>query len=107
MPCIARIDDDGRVAAVRFHNVPSFAPALDLEVPTTRGPSPLDIGFGGAFYGVVDVRTLGLAVEPAALPALIALQRELRPALEAAVDVVHPLEPDLRRHLRRHLLGAR
>jgi len=94
--CVARIDDAGRVAAVRFHNVPSFASALDLEVATTRGPVAVDIGFGGAFYGVVDVRTLGLAVEPAALPALIALQRELRPALEASVEVVHPLETDLR-----------
>ncbi len=30
-----------------------------------------------------------------ALPELIALQRELRPALEAALEVVHPVEPDL------------
>ena len=35
-------------------------------------------------------------VEPRALPELIALQRELRPALERAIDVVHPDEPDLR-----------
>ncbi len=94
--CVARVDDAGRVEQVRFYNVPSFALALDLEVPTTRGFVTVDIGFGGAFYGVVDVRTLGLAVEPEALPALIALQRELRPALEAAIDVTHPLEPDLR-----------
>ena len=94
--CVARLDDAGRVEEVRFYNVPSFALGLDLEVPTTRGFVTVDVGFGGAFYGVVDVRTLGLAVEPRALPALIAMQRELRPALEAAVDVTHPLEPDLR-----------
>lgn len=87
---------DGRVAAVRFENVPSFALALDVVVPTSRGDVTLDVGFGGAFYGSLDVRTLGLRVTPGDLPALIALQRELRPALESAIDVVHPLEPALR-----------
>jgi proline racemase len=96
LACTATMRDDGRVAAVRFDNVPSFALALDVPVMTSRGPLALDIGFGGAFYGVLDVRALGLAVVPAALPELIALQRELRPALEAAADVVHPLEPELR-----------
>jgi len=94
--CVARRDHAGRVLNVRFDNVPSFALALDVTVPTSRGALTLDIGFGGAFYGCVDVRTLGLRVEPRALPELIALQRELRPALEDAVDVVHPLEPELR-----------
>jgi proline racemase/trans-L-3-hydroxyproline dehydratase len=93
--CTAAIGPDGRVTAVRFSNVPSFALALDVTVPTSRGPLTLDIGFGGAFYGSLDVRTLGLRVEPAALPELIALQREIRPALEAAVEVTHPLEPEL------------
>jgi proline racemase len=96
LPCMARLGDDGRVLDVRFDNVPSFALALDVRVPTSRGALTLDIGFGGAFYGSLDVRTIGLRVEPRALPELIALQRELRPALEAAVDVVHPLEPELR-----------
>ena len=71
--------------AVRFDNVPSFVLALDVPVDDGRGPLTLDVGFGGAFYGSLDVRTLGLDVSPASLPALIALQRELRPALEAAV----------------------
>jgi proline racemase len=42
------------------------------------------------------VRELGLRVEPSALPELIALQRELRPALEHAADVTHPDAADLR-----------
>ena len=95
LTCTATVDPTGRVTAVRFANVPSFALALGVTVPTSRGPITLDIGFGGAFYGTVDARTLGLTVAPAALPELIALQRELRPALDTAQDVVHPLEPDL------------
>ena len=80
--CRATLDADGRVEAVRFDNVTSYAWALEAVIDTSRGPMTLDVGFGGAFYGALDVTTLGLRVEPAALPALIALQRELRPALE-------------------------
>lgn len=96
LACSVRLDADGRVGSIVFRNVPSYVLARDVTVATTRGPVTLDVAFGGAFYGSVDVRTLGLSVMPAALSALIALQRELRPALEAALDVVHPLEPDLR-----------
>ena len=96
LACTARLDADGRVASVAFRNVPSFVLARDVTIATTRGPVTLDVAFGGAFYGSVDVRTLGLAVTPDALPALIVLQRALRPALEATLDVVHPLQPELR-----------
>ncbi len=95
LACTARLDGNGRVEAVRFRNVPSFVLARDVEVETSRGRLTLDVGFGGAFYGSMDVRTLGLRVEPRALPELIALQRELRPALDGALEVVHPDQPDL------------
>ena len=95
LACTARLDDEGRVDAVAFRNVPSFVLARDVEIATTRGPLSLDVAFGGAFYGSLDVRELGLHAEPAALPELIALQRELRPALEHALEVVHPEQPDL------------
>jgi proline racemase len=95
LACRARLDDTGRVEAVRFRNVPAFVLARDAEVASSRGSLTLDVAFGGAFYGSLDARRLGLHVEPGALPELIALQRELRPALENAVDVAHPDEPDL------------
>ncbi len=95
LACTARLDAEGRVEAVRFRNVPSFVLARDVTIDTTRGPLSLDIAFGGAFYGSLDARTIGLRVEPRALPALIALQRELRPALDRTIEVVHPTRPDL------------
>jgi proline racemase/trans-L-3-hydroxyproline dehydratase len=95
LACTARLDEDGRVDAVRFRNVPSFVLARDVTVRVGRGPVTLDIAYGGAFYGTMDVTSLDLRVEVAALPQLIALQRELRPALEHSVDVIHPVEPDL------------
>ena len=69
--------------------------AAEVGIPTSRGVVPVDVSFGGAFYGSVDARALGLAVDRDSLPALIALQRELRPALDRALDVVHPDEPEL------------
>ena len=95
LACTARLDGHGRVEAVRFRNVPSFVLARDVEVDTSRGRLTLDVAFGGAFYGSMDVRKLDLRVEPRALPELIALQRELRPALDGALDVAHPDQPDL------------
>jgi proline racemase len=95
--CVARCDVVARrVTSVGFTNVPSFVLATGVTLPTSRGPVTVDVGYGGAFYGSADVRPLGLAVDRRSLPALIDLQRELRPALDAALDVVHPEEPELR-----------
>lgn len=94
LECRAHLDG-GRVTSVAFRNVPSWVLARGLEIPTTRGPIPIDVAYGGAFYGSVDVRAIGLDVSRASLPALIALQRELRPALEARLDPRHPHAPDL------------
>jgi len=95
LECRARIDDRGRVAAVAFRNVPSFVVARDVEIATARGAVLVDVSFGGAFYGSVDVRSVGLDVSRSSLPALIALQRELRPALDARLEPHHPDEPEL------------
>jgi proline racemase len=86
---------DGRVESVTFRNVPSYVLETDIGMKTSRGDVDVDVSFGGAFYGSVDARSIGLDVSRASLPALIALQRELRPALDAALDPHHPDEPDL------------
>ena len=97
LACVARCNAEaGRVLSVRFRNVPSFVLAEGIAVATSAGPVRVDVAYGGAFYGSVDVRSIGLWVDRASLPRLIALQRELRPALDAALDIVHPDEPELR-----------
>jgi len=95
LACEARLDADGKVDAVRFRNVPSFVLARDVTVRTSRGPVTVDIAFGGAFYATLEASSVGLGLTRAYLPQLIALQRELRPALERSVDVIHPAERDL------------
>ena len=78
---------DGRVRSVRFRNVPAYVWGTGIEAAGRL----VDVAFGGAFYASVGER-----VEPAELPRLIALGRELKAALEAQHEIVHPLEPELR-----------
>jgi proline racemase len=92
LACEARLDDEGKVEAVRFRNVPSFVLARDVTVRTSRGPITVDVAYGGAFYATLEAASVGLGLNRADLPQLIALQRELRPALERSLDVVHPAE---------------
>ena len=77
----------GRVREVTFRNVPAFVFATDLQV----GGRTVDIAFGGAFYACLPE-----LVEPAELPRLIELGREIKRGLEEAHEIVHPLEPELR-----------
>jgi proline racemase len=79
--------EGGRVRSVRFRNVPAYVWAEGVEA-TGR---TVDVAFGGAFYASLEER-----VEPSELPRLIALGRELKTALEAEHEIVHPLEPELR-----------
>jgi proline racemase len=95
LACLARVRE-GKVDSVTFRNVPSFVLATGIEIETSRGRVTVDVSFGGAFYGSVDARRLGLDVSRQSLPELIALQRELRPALDRALDPTHPEEPELR-----------
>ena len=82
----ARVEG-GRVRSVRFRNVPSFVWATGLRAAGVE----VDVAVGGAFYASCPER-----VEPRELPRLIELGRAVKRELEAAHDVVHPLEPELR-----------
>ena len=95
LACRAQVAD-GKVESVEFTNVPAYVEATDLELPTSRGPVHLDVAFGGAFYGSLEARRVGLDVSPVSLPALIALERELRRELDEALGPTHPDEPELR-----------
>ncbi len=83
---VARVEG-GKVRSVRFRNVPAFVWARSFE---TAGRQ-VDVAFGGAFYASCPER-----VEPAELPRLIELGRQIKRELEAAHEIVHPLEPELR-----------
>ena len=91
----ARVED-GAVTTVRFHNVPSFALALDetVDVPGL-GPLRYDIAFGGAFYAYVDAAAAGVRPVPEDYRALIEKGSAIKRAIMAARPIPHPFEADL------------
>ena len=84
------------VTSVAFRNVPSFV--LHPAVPVKIGNRELraDVAYGGAFYAIVDSESVGIPIVPNRLPDLRRIGMEIKHALEAAVTVEHPLEPELR-----------
>jgi proline racemase len=87
---------DGKVVRARFRNVPSYVVETGLQVETSRGLVTVDVSYGGAFYASVAASSVGLTVEPEDLNEMIFLGREIKHAIEAAVVVEHPDEPELR-----------
>lgn len=86
----------GQVAAVRFHNVPSFVVSLDdtVDVPGL-GLVRYDLAFGGAFYAYVLAADAGVTCAPGDFRALIARGVAIKHAVIASRPIVHPFEPDL------------
>jgi proline racemase len=91
----ARVED-GRVREVAFENVPSFvyAGAVEVKIHSLRYSVP--VVFGGAFYAIAPSGMWGLNVQPDQIRELIDLGMAVKHAVEAEIDVVHPLEPELR-----------
>lgn len=85
---------DGSVARTRFRNVPSFSADLDakIQVPDL-GEVRYDLGFGGAFYALVNAGEIGLDIDDAA--ALIATGRIIKQEIAASRSIEHPEHPDL------------
>jgi proline racemase len=79
--------EGGAVHSVRVRNVPAYVWATRVRV----GSHEVDLAFGGAFYASLEER-----VQPSELPRLIELGRTIKHELEAAHEIVHPLEPELR-----------
>lgn len=93
------------VREVRFRNVPSWRERTGIVVAPegvplhgaarSRGGVAVELAFGGAYYGVVDVAELGLHVEPAATEALTRAGAAITEALRWSVQPAHPEDPDL------------
>jgi trans-L-3-hydroxyproline dehydratase len=88
--------DGRRVTRVTFRNVASFAYVLDetVEVPGL-GRVRYDLAFGGAFYAYAEAAEVGLDLEAGAYRGLIEAGTAIKQAVMAAVEIRHPIEPDL------------
>jgi len=88
--------DGGRVTSVAFQNVPSFVLHGGLVVTLPKGHARVDVAFGGAFYAIVDSESVGLPIDAPHLPELRRVGMEIKHAVEAAHEIVHPLDAGLR-----------
>ena len=79
---------DSRVRWVTFGDVPSVVSAADVRVGEVAAMTSRS--------AARSTRRLRERVEPAELPRLIELGREIKRALETEHEIVHPLEPELR-----------
>jgi proline racemase len=77
----------GKVRSVRFRTVPAFVWGRGVRAAGRE----VDVAFGGAYYGSLEER-----VAPEELPRLIELGRAIKRDVEAAHELVHPREPELR-----------
>lgn len=86
--------DDGSVTSTRFENVTSFAADLDASVTIAgRGLIEYDLGFGGAFYAVVDAKRAGVDLDDSS--DLIRMGRTIKEAINLSRTIEHPVEEDL------------
>lgn len=84
------------VHSVSFENVPSFVLAHDVPIEWGGRNFSVDISFGGAFYAVVQAEDIGVQVEMEQLAELQEWGRRIKEQIEAKMEVVHPLEPELK-----------
>lgn len=87
---------DGKCERVTLDMPPSFVDALDLAVAVEGiGPVTVDIAFGGVFYALVDVRQLGLSIDPKSARTLVDVGSRIHRAVAAARTPRHPEQPTL------------
>jgi proline racemase len=95
----------GGVERVSFLNVPAFVYARDVALdseqlgPSVRakgdGPLVVDVAFGGAFYAILPAAEVGLDIATAGEAALVAAGEAIKAAVNHALTIQHPDEPDL------------
>ena len=87
------------VTGVRFENVPSYLHERDIVVHPDGlgldGPVPVDLAYGGAYYGIVDAAALGLRVMPEQVEALTRAGAAITEVLRRDHGPRHPEEADL------------
>jgi trans-L-3-hydroxyproline dehydratase len=84
-----------RVTQVAFENVPSFVYADAVPVRMPDGELSVPVVFGGAFYALAPAPP-DVEIAPGNARALIDYGMTVKYAVEERMEVVHPLEPELR-----------
>jgi 4-hydroxyproline epimerase len=90
-------EENGKVAAVKITNVPSYLAAEGLRIQCPGYPDVVvDVSYGGNFYAIVDCQENFPGLEHFTADALIAWGRVLRKAVNASHEFVHPENATIR-----------
>jgi len=82
---------------VTFTGAPAFCAVAGQTVHLPEwGPVTLDIAYGGNFYAIVDAAPFDLRLGTDTTGRAVELAHQIRNAVNATVDVVHPLIPGIR-----------
>ncbi|MEC1760064.1 proline racemase family protein [Schinkia azotoformans] len=86
---------NGKVTSVTFKNVPAFAPYIDAEINVPHlGKVKVDVGWGGMFYVIADVRQFeGLELIPEHGSEIARISSMIRKAAQEQLPVEHPHYP--------------
>ncbi|MEU9837577.1 proline racemase family protein [Streptosporangium sp. NPDC048047] len=89
--------EDGAAVAVTIVNVPSFSAGLDrvVEVPGL-GEVRYDLAYGGNFYAIVPIESVGLPFDRAAKDRILGAGLEIMKAVNEQDEPVHPLDDGIR-----------
>jgi trans-L-3-hydroxyproline dehydratase len=88
--------DGNHVGGVRFVNVASYIWKEDVTVDTPSfGPVTGDIAYGGAYYFYTDGSPFGLAIDERSADRLKDFGMEVKDAVNAGYDIVHPELPEI------------
>ena len=89
---------DGVAERVTLRNVASFlyGSELTVDVGGEIGQVTLDVAFGGNFYGIVPVTSLGMGLDPTHAPKLIDRGLEVVQAIDEQIAPIHPDDARIR-----------
>ncbi|MEU6742908.1 proline racemase family protein [Streptosporangium sandarakinum] len=89
--------EDGAAVAVTIVNVPSFSVGLDrvVEVPGL-GEVRYDLAYGGNFYAIVPIESVGLPFDRAAKDRILGAGLAIMKAVNEEDEPIHPLDDGIR-----------
>ena len=88
--------ENGCVVGSSFENVPSFVYLREstVDVPGL-GSVSFDLSFGGAFYAIVEAKSVSVELREADFNTLIDYGRRIKRAIMTSMTITHPFEDDL------------
>lgn len=85
---------EGKCKSVAFQNVPSFLYKTENVITSTFGEIPVDISYGGQFYGIVEAEHLGLEnLKMNKVNKIIEICMEIKKSINNQIKIQHPTIP--------------